>query len=332
MFDRFFGRGDASASSEASEVVARPAPVPTDPKGDTETVRRIVGKLESMPPDQARLMASAAYILARAANADLEISDDETAAMEEALQRTGAIDEATAILVVEMAKLQAKSVGATEDYVVTREFRAISTPEQRLDVVRACFVIGAANGSISAEESAVANEIANELDIEDRDPGGHAGGVHGADVGRPATAQGHGPDLNRAPLRTAARAIAVGLVALIAVAGCSPTDPDVGDSIATFRVADGSTFKVLITDPATIATVQSLADGKDVPSIPNGAILHETGVNSGWSWSLDPTDFTFSDIVDASCQTTPQEIEDGTFQGDRFCPWSAIVVSLEAAP
>jgi hypothetical protein len=33
--------------------------------------------------------------------------------------------------------------------------------------VRACFLIGAANGSISAEESAVANEIANELDIED---------------------------------------------------------------------------------------------------------------------------------------------------------------------
>ena len=87
--------------------------------------------------------------------------------MEEALQRSGALDEATAVLVVEMAKLQAKTVGGTEDYVVTREFKSISTPEQRLNMARAAFVIGAANGSISAEESAVANEIANELDIED---------------------------------------------------------------------------------------------------------------------------------------------------------------------
>jgi len=167
MFDKFFRKGDAPSDSDTTSIVPRPEPVATDPSGDTATVRRIVATLEALPPDQARLMASAAYILARAANADLEISDAETAAMEEALQRTGAIDEATAVLVVEMAKLQAKSVGGTEDFVVTREFKSVSTPEQRLNVVRAAFVIGAANGSISAEESAVANEIANELDIED---------------------------------------------------------------------------------------------------------------------------------------------------------------------
>lgn len=166
MFDRFFRKGDEPAA-DATEVVARPTPVATDPAGDTATVRRIVGRLEEMPPERARLVASAAYILARAANADLDISDDETAVMEEALQRKGALDEATAVLVIEMAKLQAKTVGGTEDYVVTREFKTISTPEQRLNMARACFLISAANGSISAEESAVANQIANELDIED---------------------------------------------------------------------------------------------------------------------------------------------------------------------
>jgi uncharacterized tellurite resistance protein B-like protein len=164
MFDRFFGKGDAPAPPAAAVPDVAPAPTSA---GDTATVRRIVGKLEAMPPDQARLVASAAYILARAANADLVISDEETAVMEEALQRSGALDEATAVLVVEMAKLQAKTVGGTEDFVVTREFKSISSQDQRLNVVRACFLIGAANGSISAEESAVANEIANELDIED---------------------------------------------------------------------------------------------------------------------------------------------------------------------
>ena len=34
-------------------------------------------------------------------------------------------------------------------------------------MIRACFAIGAANGSISAEETAIVNEIAEELDIDD---------------------------------------------------------------------------------------------------------------------------------------------------------------------
>ena len=149
MFDRFFdqARTDRRAAPD-------PAPSP-DPAGDTATVRRIVARLEAMPPEQARLIASAAYTLARAAHADLEISDEETAAIERELQRDGALDEATAVLVTEMAKLQAKTVGGTEDYVVTREFKALATPEQRLDVLRACFAIGAASGTISAEETAV---------------------------------------------------------------------------------------------------------------------------------------------------------------------------------
>lgn len=166
MFDRFFGKGDTPAEPANTDIEPRPAPVAQDPAGDTATVRRIVGKLEAMPPDQARLVASAAYILARAANADLDISDEETEIMEEALQRRGALDEATAVLVVEMAKLQAKTVGGTEDYVVTREFKGLSTEDQRLNMARACFTIAAASGSISAEESAVANQIATELDID----------------------------------------------------------------------------------------------------------------------------------------------------------------------
>jgi tellurite resistance protein len=162
MFDKFFHRTPAEP-----ELAPRPAPVVADPAGDTATVRRIVAKLEAMPPDQARLLASAAYTLARAANADLDISDEETAAIERELQVNDALDEATAILVTEMAKLQAKTMGGTEDFVVTREFKALATDEQKLQVLRACFAIGAANGTISAEETAVVNEIAEELDIDD---------------------------------------------------------------------------------------------------------------------------------------------------------------------
>ena len=161
MFDRFFG------SKPATTTVPRPTPATPNPAGDTATVRRIVAKLEAMPPEQARLIASAAYTLARAANADLDISDEETAAIERELQAHESLDEATAVLVTEMAKLQAKTMGGTEDFVVTREFKALATQDQRVDVLRACFAIGAANGTISAEETAIVNEIAAELDIDD---------------------------------------------------------------------------------------------------------------------------------------------------------------------
>ena len=163
MFHRFFGSND----KDETTVVERPAPPPpSDGAGDTATVRRIVAKLEAMPPEKARFLAAAAYTLARAANADLDISDDETAAIERELQGHESIDEATAVLVTEMAKLQAKTVGGTEDFVVTREFKAVSDHDQRLVVVRACFAVMAANGSISAEETATVNEIAAELDID----------------------------------------------------------------------------------------------------------------------------------------------------------------------
>jgi uncharacterized tellurite resistance protein B-like protein len=165
MFDRFLRSKPATQAAATPTAPAAPAGPTT--AGDTATVRRIVAKLEAMPPEQARLLAAAAYTLARAANADLEISADETAAIERELQEGEHIDEPTAVMVTEMAKLQAKTVGGTEDYVVTREFKSISSPELRLRVLRACFAISAANGSISAEETAVLNQIAEELDIDD---------------------------------------------------------------------------------------------------------------------------------------------------------------------
>src|SRR6185436_3991087 len=158
MFDRFLRSKPATQAAPPSAAPAAPAGSTTS--GDTATVRRIVAKLEAMPPEQARLLAAAAYTLARAANADLEISEDETAAIERELQEGEHIDEPTAVMVTEMAKLQAKTVGGTEDYVVTREFKSISTPELRLRVLRACF-------AISAEETSVLNQIAEELDIDD---------------------------------------------------------------------------------------------------------------------------------------------------------------------
>jgi tellurite resistance protein len=163
MFRRIFGSG--RQHERAAELQAE-AFESASAAGDTATVRRIVSRLEQMPPERARLVASAAYTLARAANADLDISAEETEVIERELQAHGALDEATAVLVTEMAKLQARTVGGTEDFVVTREFTALADEGQRIDVLRACFAVGAASGTISAEESAVLNQIGKELQLD----------------------------------------------------------------------------------------------------------------------------------------------------------------------
>ncbi len=133
---------------------------------DTAAVRRIVSQLEAMPPDRARYLAAASYVLARVANSDLVISPEETAFMERTLVEESGVGEAEAILVVEAAKQQARLFGSTEDYLVTREFKQISNPDQRLHLLRACFLAAAADNSISSAESSTLDQIASELDIE----------------------------------------------------------------------------------------------------------------------------------------------------------------------
>jgi tellurite resistance protein len=164
MLRRIFGT--APQQQQAADLAQTSLDAAATAAGDTATVRRIVSRLERLPVEQARLVASAAYTLARAAQADLEISPEETAAIEMELQAHESLDEATAVLVTEMAKLQARTVGGTEDFIVTREFAALASDDQKIDVVRACFAVSAASGSISAEETAVLNQIAKELSVE----------------------------------------------------------------------------------------------------------------------------------------------------------------------
>lgn len=134
--------------------------------GETETVRRIAARLASQPPGRARFLAGYAYVLARAAHADLDITDAETTVMATALVQLGGLDEAQALLVVEMAKLRSLAEFGTEDYLVTREFSGVATHEEKLAVLRACFAVSAADDAITNEEAHAVNEIARELDID----------------------------------------------------------------------------------------------------------------------------------------------------------------------
>ena len=126
-------------------------------------MRRIAARLERLPPEQARYLAAFAYVLARVANADLRIEDAESAAMEASVHRIASLGESEAALVVEIAKSQARALGGTENYVVTREFKNASTPEQRAQLLECLFEIAAADGTIATLESAEIAAIGEEL-------------------------------------------------------------------------------------------------------------------------------------------------------------------------
>jgi uncharacterized tellurite resistance protein B-like protein len=132
--------------------------------GETATVRKIVAQLAALEPDEAAYLAGFAYILARVAYADLVITEAETAQIEKIVQDFGDLSESQAVLVVEIAKSQARLEGATEDYLVTRRFREISTPEQREHLLHSLYAVASAAGdTVSAEESAEIRQIADTL-------------------------------------------------------------------------------------------------------------------------------------------------------------------------
>ncbi|HET9083238.1 MAG TPA: hypothetical protein VFN41_02455 [Candidatus Limnocylindrales bacterium] len=133
------------------------------------------------------------------------------------------------------------------------------------------------------------------------------------------------------PLGRALLLIALGPCA---VAGCNAAagspDPN-APVVVTFEVVD-ERFKALLTDPEDIDTARRLLAGEDVPSIPNGRIVHETGVNQGYSWSLDPNDIEFADVTVEACDGLPSDVETAVVTGDRYCPWAATVIGVDPAP
>ncbi len=145
------------------------APEPQHNRGETDTVRKIVARLDGLPEDKARFVAAFAFMLSRVAHADLDISDEETRAMEQIVVEPGGLPEEQATIVVQMAKTQNLLFGGTENYLVAKEFNRIATREQKLSLLHCLFAVGAADDSISATENNVVRQIAEELNLEHAD-------------------------------------------------------------------------------------------------------------------------------------------------------------------
>jgi uncharacterized tellurite resistance protein B-like protein len=134
-----------------------------DDARDTATVRRIAAELDALPPAEARFLAAFAFVLARVARADLEISGEQTEQMMKLVREYSTLSEAQALLVVQMAKTQATALGGTENYLVTRQFKDMSNRAQRVDLLRCLFAVAAADQNISVVENTEITQIGEEL-------------------------------------------------------------------------------------------------------------------------------------------------------------------------
>jgi uncharacterized tellurite resistance protein B-like protein len=141
----------------------------TRPSSETETVRKITQALDRLEPARAKYVAAFAYLLGRAARADLKISMMETQAMERIIAERGGLPEEQAVIVVQMAKSQNILFGATENFLVSREFKELSSYAERMALVECLFAVAASDHSISTIEDNEISQIADELRIEHRD-------------------------------------------------------------------------------------------------------------------------------------------------------------------
>jgi uncharacterized tellurite resistance protein B-like protein len=135
---------------------------------ETETVARIATVLTGVTPERSRLLAAFAYLLGRVAFADHEVSADERAVMEARLATEADVNEEQAQHLVHLAVAATGSHGAAEDYQVAREFEALATREEKLQLLRALFTVSAQQGITTVEDTEI-SRIASVLRLDRAD-------------------------------------------------------------------------------------------------------------------------------------------------------------------
>lgn len=114
-----------------------------------------------IPDSELRLLSLAGGLMSRVAHVDLDVTDDEIAAMAKALQTDWKLRGDQAAFVVEVA---VSEIGPDMDYYrMTREFFEGTSEEQRVEFLKVLFAVGDADGRVSNEEMEEIRTIATAL-------------------------------------------------------------------------------------------------------------------------------------------------------------------------
>jgi uncharacterized tellurite resistance protein B-like protein len=136
---------------------------------DIDSIRRISKQMEELEPQRARFLAAFAYLLGRVANADRNISPEESRTMEEILVETGNLPREQAVMTIEIAKRQNRLFGHVENFLVTREFNELANRQQKMELLDCLFSVCASDRRISSSEDTEIRQIASELLLDHRD-------------------------------------------------------------------------------------------------------------------------------------------------------------------
>ena len=108
-----------------------------------------------------------------------------------------------------------------------------------------------------------------------------------------------------------------------------------GGVLATFTV-EGEPFRLWTDDESTVRDILDLQSGEGTAAIPNGALLRGSGpaeFNAPYSWHLDPTDVEMAELTIELCSARPGHVEANVDEWvdvvGRYCPWSAVLVSVD---
>jgi len=143
----------------------------TDKKSNAgiDSIQKIVSAIVKRESDRADEIAMVAFLLARVAYSDLEVSTEEKQRIKEIVIRKYQFSDDTAELIMELAVAQSIKDGATDNYLVSREFKNSTSKEEREEFLRFLFEVACADKDISPEEESELKLIAQEFGIEDSD-------------------------------------------------------------------------------------------------------------------------------------------------------------------
>jgi len=130
---------------------------------EADALRRIAHELEMLDPRVASYLSGFALILARVANADLDICDEETRRIESIIVECACLPETQAVLVVEIAKHRSRLADVAGTYDVTRRFRLNANRAQCRELLQCLYSVAGADGRVSAHEAAQIEQVAGEL-------------------------------------------------------------------------------------------------------------------------------------------------------------------------
>jgi uncharacterized tellurite resistance protein B-like protein len=136
---------------------------------DLAPLRESLEALDHLEPIRARYLAAFAYLLGRVADADQNVSLEETRAMEALVREHGSLSPEQAVVVVGLAKASNRLFGGTANFLVAREFSELATYDQKLALLRCLFAVSATDEAISTAEEGEIHKIANELRIDRAD-------------------------------------------------------------------------------------------------------------------------------------------------------------------